>query len=50
MKRFEEKLGAKVLFVLTVTKINNSTIFKDRDSIKKKVFMLRKKGDNRSMR
>ena len=46
VKKFEEKLGAKVLFVLIVTKINDSTAFKDRDSIKKKAFILRNKGKN----
>ena len=45
-KRFEEKLGAKVLFALIVTKINNGTAFKDRNSMKKKTFMLRKKDEN----
>ena len=46
IKRFKEKLEAKVLFVLTVAKINDGTIFKDRDSAKKKVFTPRKKGEN----
>ena len=46
MKRFKEKLEVKVLFVLTVTKINNGTAFKDRDSTKKKAFTLKKKSEN----
>ena len=46
IKRLEAKLGVKVLFTLIVSKINNGTIFKDGDSMKKKVFMLRKKEEN----
>ena len=46
MKRLEKKLGVKVLFALTVTKINDGTIFKNSNSMKKKVIMLRKKAEN----
>ena len=45
-KRLEEKLEVKVLFTLTVAKINNGTTFKDGNSMKKKVFTPRKKGKN----
>ena len=46
LKELTQKLGAKPIFALTATKINDRTIFRDSNKITRQVYNPRKRSEN----